>query len=197
MVSGSLDQLGVRHQAMREYPRPLYSSFKVTRGRARSHARICIMFPMGPTGSGSKRWIACYPGEVAVIGTQKSLLNAPWRELLSTASWARGARGAIVDGLARDVHKIEEVGFPVFASGIKPVDSRSRGCVTAYNERLECGEVLVHRGEFIFADFDGVVIVAKAIVAGVMELASERVRRENSSRAALKQGAYRRDVFQE
>ena len=57
------------------------------------------------------------PGEVAVVGTQKSIRNAPWGELLSTASRARGARGAIVDGLVRDVQKIEELGFPVFACG--------------------------------------------------------------------------------
>ena len=48
VVSDSLDQLSVRHQAMREYLRPLYSPCKVA-GWAR------IMFPMTPTGSRSKR----------------------------------------------------------------------------------------------------------------------------------------------
>src|SRR5205823_14487572 len=63
-------------------------------------------------------------GEVVVVSTANSNRNAPWGELLSTASRARGARGAVVDGLVRDVKKIEELGFPVFAAGIKPVDSR-------------------------------------------------------------------------
>jgi 4-hydroxy-4-methyl-2-oxoglutarate aldolase len=133
---------------------------------------------------------------VAVVGTQKSIRNAPWGELLSTASRARGARGAIVDGLVRDVQKIEELGFPVFASGIKPVDSLGRGCVTAYNVPVECGEVVVHPGDFIFADFDGVVVVPKAVVTEVIELAADKVRRENSSRAELMQGSYLRDVYQ-
>ncbi|MBM3738889.1 MAG: RraA family protein [Acidobacteria bacterium] len=82
------------------------------------------------------------PGEVAVIGTQKSQRNAPWGESLSTAAKARGARGAVVDGLIRDVMKIEELGFPVFAAGIKPVDSMGRGIVTSYNVPVECGEVI-------------------------------------------------------
>ncbi len=95
----------------------------------------------------------------------------------------------------RDVRKIEELGFPVFAAGIKPVDSMGRGMVTAYNVPVECGEVLVHPGDFVFADFDGVVVVPQAIVKEVLELAADKVRRENSSRAELMQGAYLRDVF--
>jgi regulator of RNase E activity RraA len=121
--------------------------------------------------------------------------NAPWGELLSTAAKARGARGAIVDGLVRDVRKIEELGFPVFAAGIKPVDSMGRGIVTAYNLPVECGEVLVHPGDFVFADFDGVVVTPRALVSRVIELATDKVRRENSSRSELKQGAYLSDVF--
>ena len=47
----------------------------------------------------------------------------------------------------------------------------------------------------MFADFDGVVVVPKAMVNEVIELASDKVRRENSSRAELMQGAYLRDVY--
>jgi 4-hydroxy-4-methyl-2-oxoglutarate aldolase len=195
VVSDSLDHLGVRNQAMRECLRPLYSSCKVA-GWARTI--VCsdlYHVPADPYRIEIEAVDSLLPGEVAVVGTQKSIRNAPWGELLSTASRARGARGAIIDGLVRDVQKIEELGFPVFATGIKPVDSMGRGCVTAYNVPVECGEVLVHPGDFVFADFDGVVVVPKAIVSDVIELASEKVRRENSSRAELLQGAYLRDVF--
>ena len=49
------------------------------------------------------------PGEVVVVGTADSKRNAPWGELLSTAARARGARGVVVDGLVRDVKKIESL----------------------------------------------------------------------------------------
>ena len=98
------------------------------------------------------------PGEVVVVSTQQSKRNAPWGELLSTAAKARGAHGAVIDGLVRDVRKIEELGFPVLAAGIKPVDSMGRGIVTGYNVPVECGEVLVNPGDFVFADLDGVVV---------------------------------------
>ena len=196
VVSDSLDQLGVRQQAMREYLRPLYSSCKVAGWARTISCSDLYHIPDDPYGIEIEAIDSLLPGEVAVVGTQKSVRNAPWGELLSTASRARGARGAIVDGLVRDVQKIEELGFPVFASGIKPVDSMGRGCVTAYNVPVECGEVLVHPGDFVFADFDGVVVVPKAMVAEVMALAAEKVRRETSSREELMQGAYLRDVFQ-
>ena len=44
-------------------------------------------------------------------------------------------------------------------------------------------------------DFDGVVVVPKAMVKEVVEMATDKVSRENSSRAELMKGAYLRDVF--
>jgi 4-hydroxy-4-methyl-2-oxoglutarate aldolase len=195
VVSDALDELGVRHQAMREYLRPVHARCKFA-GWARTISCSDIYhIPADPYATEIEAVDSLLTGEVAVVGTGKSTRNAPWGELLSTAARARGARGAVVDGLVRDVRKIEEIEFPVFASGIKPVDSMGRGIVTAYNVPVECGEVMVHPGDFVFADFDGVVVTPKAIVKEVMDLAADKVRRENNSRAELMQGAYLRDVF--
>jgi len=195
VVSDSMDQLGFRHQAMREYLRPVYSACKVAGWARTISCSDLYHIPPDPYAIEIEAVDSLLPGEVAVVGTQKSIRNAPWGELLSTASRARGARGAIIDGLVRDVQKIEELGFPVFATGIKPVDSMGRGLVTSYNVPVECGEVLVNPGDFVFADFDGVVVVPHAVVHEVIELASDKVRRENSSRAELMKGAYLRDVY--
>jgi regulator of RNase E activity RraA len=132
---------------------------------------------------------------VVVISTGGSKRNAPWGELLSTAALARGARGAVVDGLVRDVRRIEELGFPVFAAGIKPVDSKGRGIVIDLNVPVECAGVLVHPGDLVVADFDGVVVVPSGIVDDVLRVAKDKAGRENHSRAELLQGAYLRDVF--
>lgn len=195
VVSDALDQLGVRSQAMREYVRPVYPRCRFA-GFARTIACSDIYhIPDDPYAVEIEAIDSFLPGEVAVVGTQRSLRNAPWGELLSTAARARGARGAVVDGLVRDVRKIEEIGFPVFAAGIKPVDSMGRGVVTNYNVPVECGEVLVNPGDFIFADDDGVVVVPRTILKDTIELAADKVRRENSSREELMRGALLRDVF--
>lgn len=196
VVSDSLDQLGIRHQAMREYLRPVHGKCTFA-GWARTIACSDIYHILeNPYDTEIAAVDSLLPGEVAVVGTQKSQRNAPWGELLSTAARARGARGAVVDGLIRDVRKIEELGFPVFATGIKPVDSMGRGIVTAYNIPVECGEVIVHPGDFIFADFDGVIVVPAAHVKEVIALATDKVQREDGSRAELMKGAFLRDVFE-
>ena len=196
VVSDSLDQLGIRHQAMREYLRPVHPRCKFA-GWARTIACSDIYHvPEDPYAIEIEAVDSLLPGEAAVVGTQNSLRNAPWGELLSTAAKVRGARGAVIDGLIRDTRKIAELGFPVFASGIKPVDSMGRGIVTAYNIPVEVGGVIVHPGDFVFADEDGIVTIPKDRVKEVIELASDKVRREDGSRAELMKGAYLRDVFQ-
>jgi regulator of RNase E activity RraA len=101
----------------------------------------------------------------------------------------------VVDGLVRDVKKIEELGFPVFAAGIKPVDSKGRGQVIACNVPVECGGVLVRPGDLVIADYDGVVVVPSALVEEVIRRAMDKVGRENHSRAELIEGARLRDVY--
>lgn len=195
VVSDSLDQLGYRHQAMREYLRPVHKGC-VFAGWARTISCSDIYhIPEDPYGVEIAAVDSFLPGEVAVVGTQKSLRNAPWGELLSTAAKARGARGAVVDGLVRDITKMAEIDFPVFAAGIKPTDSMGRGIVTACNVPVECGDVIVNPGDFIFGDHDGVVAIPGAIVKEVLDLAFDKVTRENHSRAELQNGAYLRDVF--
>ena len=196
VVSDSMDQMGIRTQAMREYLRPVHPRCTFA-GWARTISCSDIYhIPEDPYSVEIEAVDSLLPGEVAVVGTQKSVRNAPWGELLSTAAKARGARGAVVDGLVRDVRKIEELGFPVFAAGVKPVDSNGRGIVTAYNVPVECGEVIVNPGDFVFADFDGVVVVPKHSVEEVLQMAADKVRRENSSRQELMEGKYLKDVFE-
>lgn len=195
VVSDSLDQLGLRDQAMREYLRPLCSSCKFA-GWARTIACSDVYhIPEAPYELEIEAMDSILPGEVVVVSTQRSVRNSPWGELLSTAAKARHARGAVVDGLVRDVKKIEDLGFQVLAAGIKPVDSMGRGIVTAYNVAVECGEVKVHPGDFIFADFDGAVVVPRDRVIDILQLAVDKVTRENHSRAELLKGAYLRDVY--
>ena len=196
VVSDSLDQMGIREQAMREYIRPLFPSCKFA-GWARTIACSDLYhIPEDPYSVEIEAVDSILPNEVVVVSTGQSSRNAPWGELLSAAARARQARGAVVDGLVRDVKKIEELGFPVLAAGIKPVDSMGRGIVTAYNVPVECGEVLVHPGDFVFADYDGVVVVPRAVVREVLQVAADKVSRENHSRAELLKGAYLRDVYQ-
>lgn len=195
VLSDALDELGTRSQAMREYLRPVHAGRRFA-GWARTIS--CVdTFEISPTPYDTEIEAvdSILPDEVVVVSTGHSTRNAPWGELLSTAAVARGARGVVVDGLVRDVEKIEALGLPVFAAGMKPVDSLGRGIVTGYNEAVECGEVMVHPGDLIVGDLDGVIVVPGSMVQEVTLLAADKVMREDGSRAELAAGAYLRDVF--
>src|SRR5260221_12909767 len=196
VISDALDELGYRDQALREFIRPLCANDRFA-GWARTLSYVDIYHvPPDPYAMEIDALDSILPGEVVIVSTAGSLRNAPWGELLSTAARARGARGAVIDGLVRDVKKIEELGFPVFAAGIKPVDSRGRGVVIDYNVPVDCGGVLVSPGDLVFADYDGVVVIPAEVLPDAIRLATEKVTRENHTREELLRGAYLRDVYE-
>jgi len=195
VLSDALDELGFRDQVMREYLQAL-DPCSVFAGWARTIWCMDVFEESeNPYGLEIEAVDSLLPGEVAVVGTGQSKRNAPWGELLSTAAKARGARGAVIDGLVRDVNKILALGFPVVTAGVKPVDSRGRGVVVAYNVAIECAGVIVRPGDLVVSDRDGVVVVPAAAVQQTVRLASDKASRENSSRAELLQGRYLRDVY--
>lgn len=195
VVSDSLDEMGYRNQAMRKDFRPLDPSFRCAGWARTIQCQDVFEIPEDPYGLEIEAIDSLLPGEIAVVSTNDSERNAPWGELLSTASKVRGARGAIIGGMVRDVKKIQELQFPVFATGIKPVDSMGRGVVTDYNVPIECGEVTVVPGDLVFADIDGVVVVPASVVEEVIARATDKVTRENHSRSELLAGAYLADVY--
>jgi 4-hydroxy-4-methyl-2-oxoglutarate aldolase len=196
VISDALDDLGYRQQAMAEHLRPVGTDVTFA-GWARTISCMdTYHVPEDPYGTEIAAIDSILPGEVVVVSTGGSKRNAPWGELLSTAAVARGARGAVVDGLVRDVRRIQDLHFPLFAAGMKPVDSKGRGQVVAWNVPVECAGVLVSPRDLVFADLDGVITIPAAMVEEVVKLATDKVSRENHSREELRNGAFLRNVYE-
>jgi 4-hydroxy-4-methyl-2-oxoglutarate aldolase len=122
---------------------------------------------------------------------------ALWGELLSTAARAHGAHGVVLDGLTRDAARIVEMDFPVFAAGFSPLDSRGRLDAVHFNQPVRVGCCLVHPGDLVFGDADGVVVAPQALAAEALARALEKVRGENTVRDELARGRSVREVFAE
>lgn len=195
VLADALDEAGERNRAMRERIRPLVAS-TIFAGWARTiQCQDMYYLPENPYDLEIEAMDSILPGEVVIVSTCESIRNAPWGELMSTAAMARGARGAVIDGLIRDVKTIEKLGFQVFGAGIKPVDSRGRGQVVDYNVPVDCGGVLVAPGDLVVADYDGVVCIPAHVLPDVLDRARAKTQRENHSRQDLKNGAYLADVY--
>ena len=60
---------------------------------------------------------------------------------------------------------------------------------------VECGGVLVHSGDIVFGDVDGVVVIPSGIAEEVIARARRKVAGENSTRAELAAGVPLAAVF--
>jgi regulator of RNase E activity RraA len=136
------------------------------------------------------------PGEVFVMAVHRSSEIVPWGELLSTATRARGGRGAVLDGLIRDSARIKAMRLPVFSTGRRPYDSCGRGAVTDYDVPIRLDGVTVTPGDLVFGDADGVVVIPRSIETEVLSRAWNKVAGENVTRAALASGQLLADVYQ-
>lgn len=198
VLSDTLDSLGLMNQALQPFIRPLDETL-VLFGRARTG----LYMPRYHVEPGSNPYAIemalvddLKPGDVAVFACQGPTTRiAPWGELLSTASVARGAVGCVTDGLVRDVRQIRELRFPVFHGGIGPLDSKGRGEMMAMDVPVELAGVRVLPGDFVFGDVDGVVVIPQARAAETFRLALEKVSAENRTRDELRAGAKLAEVY--
>jgi regulator of RNase E activity RraA len=195
VISDSLDKIGILDKAMRYNIRPIYPEAVVV-GRAMTVLSVEVFeIPEEPYKLEMESVDNLKPNDVLVCNCGLSTRTCFWGELLSTASRARGARGAIIDGFTRDSKAIIKMGFPVFATGMLPVDSKGRSDVLAYNITIQCGDVVVRPGDIVFGDLDGVVVIPKEVEAEVISAAFEKVSGENKVREELRQGAKVTEVF--
>ncbi|MEA5016661.1 MAG: RraA family protein [Candidatus Limiplasma sp.] len=197
VVCDILDVLGYHQQAMHHRLRPLDENHCVFVGRARTFRWMETDYVVteDPYGLEIEAMDSLRPGDVCVHSTDHGGTNAPWGELMSTAATMRGAVGCVCDSQIRDCVRIKSLGFPVFYTGIRPLDSKGRGRVMAYDVPVRCGDVLVHPGDLVFADFDGVVVIPQEAEEQVFELAREKADNENISRKELLEGKTLAEVY--
>ncbi|MCT9089021.1 RraA family protein [Streptomyces sp. ASQP_92] len=73
----------------------------------------------------------------------------------------RGVAAFVVDGVIRDLAEVRDAGFPVFGRGVLPIPGTKKA-VTPLNEPVRCGGVLVHPGDIVVADEEGIVVAPHA-----------------------------------
>lgn len=109
-------------------------------------------------------------GSVLVEVLEDGLDTAGVGNLMATTAKVRGLAGMIIDGGARDVEELEQIGFPVWSRSQTPATSVGRYVPVAKNVPVMCGGVQVRPGDWIVADKTGVVVVPREALAQVLKL---------------------------
>jgi regulator of RNase E activity RraA len=97
------------------------------------------------------------PGTVLVIAGGAESRTAVLGDLVARELLAAGIVGVVTDGLIRDSRDVAALGLPVWARGTTPVAS-AKAAPGAVGGTVTIGGVVVHGGDLVVADADGVVV---------------------------------------
>ena len=133
-------------------------------------------------------------GDVAVLGTSSDNTDGMFGDLLATSFRARGAAGLVIDAGCRDTADLRAMQFPVWARAIH-AKGTVKATVGSVNTPILCAGALVHPGDVVIGDDDGVVIVPKSRVAQVATAAAAREIKEAATRKRLAAGELGLDIY--
>jgi 4-hydroxy-4-methyl-2-oxoglutarate aldolase len=188
VISDILDDMGLRDHTLNNLIHPIRPDL-VLAGRAKPMlASKVFELPDEPYKVTIEALDSLKPDEVPVIVTNNDSSSATWGELLSTASRARGSRGTIIEGLARDTRQILAMEYRLFCTGTTPTDSKGRSEVTEFDRQVRCGDATIKPGDIVFADLDGIVAIPKEFESEALDRAYRKVGRENKVRRDLERG---------
>lgn len=134
------------------------------------------------------------PGDVLVSQPNDSVA-AHLGELSSETAQYRGARGAVIDGGARDTDYIRKIKFPVFARYSIPSDIVGRWRLVAHNVPIRIGKVQINPGDYVAGDRDGVLVIPQTVAEEVITKAEQVVQTENLVRKAILEGMHPVDAY--
>jgi 4-hydroxy-4-methyl-2-oxoglutarate aldolase len=139
---------------------------------------------------------AASAGEVLIVDTGGGLEFGYWGEILAEAAISQRLAGLVIHGGVRDLTRLIELGWPVFAARVcirgTGKDPRGAGSL---GQPITIGDQTVFRGDLIVADADGVVCIPEVDTDSVRLRSAARDRAEAEYITRIRSGESTLDIY--
>ncbi|KAI7907265.1 RraA-like protein [Cokeromyces recurvatus] len=138
---------------------------------------------------------SAYKGSVIVISAPSDVKNAVWGGLMSTRAKVIGCEGVVIDGRVRDLNEHRDMKFPVFAKSHSILPQNAFVRPSEIQVPIQISTTIVHPGDIIVGDLDGVVCIPKESIEQVVSNCEKHVKIDKQCMKAIQEGDKVKETF--